>query len=205
MKKTIIFLLFLMPALMPAQTVVLLDTTYQTNANGKFYEVRQVEYSDGSGSIVTSLIGDTTTVFESYFQQFVNEGYRMAADAQAVRQFDKNISGIVARSAEVLTATGRDILDTMTVRYAQALLVQGWTVTVDTAQVAVDFVINNNGQLRYTVTGFPTRNATIISNTLRLSNFAATGKRMDLYKAPGGNWFAVDDAVKLKFPGNVGN
>ena len=203
MKKLIFFFLIIISASASAQ-VVTLDSLWQENENGKFYEVRRVEYSTGTYSQNRALIGDTLSVFNGYLNTFVIEGVRMANDAVGVSQFDKNISEMNNRNTDVFLITGRDIFDTLTATYALPLLIQGWTITVDTAQVDVEFSVNANGQLRYQITGFPTRNAIVISNTMRLRNFAATGKPLDIYKRPGGNWFSIDNRVKLKFHGNQG-
>lgn len=186
------------------QTVVVLDTTWQENANGKFYEVRRVEYSSGEYSISRALIGDTATVFTAYLTQFEIAGNRMANAAMEARGNDKEIKGILQRRDSILAKLGRDITDTLAAKYAGPLLPIGWVVHEDTTALDVIFTINNQGQLRYQITGFPARNAFVFARTLRLQNYKATGRPLDIYAAPGGNWGSVDDRVRMRFPGNQG-
>ena len=202
MKYLFFFLFSVASASLGAQ--VIKDTVYQISQNGKFYERRETENADGSGAITTTLIGDTSTIFAQYFQQFEREGYRMANDAQSVVRFPQLFTGMADRRDMVLQTTGRDILDTMAVRYAQSLMIQGWTITLNGVDSAVTFSISAATQLRYQITGQPARNAYIISNTMRLANFNGTGENMDIFKMPGGNWTSVDGRTKLKFPGNTG-
>ena len=39
---------------------------------------------------------------------------------------------------------------------------------------------------------------------MRLQNYKATGDKLDVYNAPGGNWFSIDNKVRIRFPGNQG-
>jgi len=202
MKKIAFILLF--PALCFGQNVVTKDTVWQSNANGNFYENRLVEYSNGESSLNRRLVGDTATVFSGYLTSFEKEGSRMANVAYEARDFDKIIRGMIQRRDTVLAQIGRDLTDTLAAKYAGALIVPGWEVTEDTTTLDITFSVSNAGQLRYEITGQPTRNAFIFGRSIRLNNYKDTGKSLDLYNAPGGNWFSVDDKVKIKFPGNPG-
>lgn len=203
MKKVLYILLFL-PFLTTAQTVVVKDTTWQTAANGKFYEDRLVQYSNGESSQTRRLIGDTASVFASYLARFEAESNRMANIAFEVRDNDKTIRGILQMRDTLLAKFNRDATDTLAAKYAGPLLVKGWTITEDTATLATDFSINGQGQLRYQIAGFPVRNGFLIGRVMRLQNYKATGRALDLYAAPGGNWFSIDDRVRLRLPGNQG-
>jgi len=197
--RVLFFLLF--PALLSAQTVLTKDTTYQTNANGKFYNVREVEYSNGESSVVTTLVGDTATVLENALQRMISEGTRMANDAREVSRFDNIINRMVQEANFILASTGRDVLDTLTAKYSGALLIDGWSI-LDTLERDIAFNVSANGQLRYLITGFQARNAAIFANTMRLTNYKSTGTNLDLYKATNGNWFSLDGRIKVRFPGN---
>lgn len=186
-----------------AQSVVTFDTLYQTNENGLFYEVREVQYATGESSTTKTLAGDTSAIFGTYYRAFLAEGNRMATEANVARKFDKEISGIIDRNTAVLLSTGTDPLDTITANFAAEILQSGWNIQDDTTFLDIAFSVNNAGQLRYEITGFPTRQATLIGGSMRLNNYKATGKKMDLFKMPGGNWTSIDDAVKIKLPGNV--
>lgn len=202
--KNALYILFFLPLFASAQTVVTKDTIWQENENGNFYEVRRVELSNGTYSLNRSLIGDTSTVFNSYLSTFVSEAGRMANIAYEARDFDKIIRGMMQRRDSVLAQIGRDLTDTLAQRYAGALLQSGWNVTEDTTLMDITFSISAAGQLRYEITGQHIRNAFLFGRAMRLNNYKDTGKSLDVYGAPGGNWFSVDDRVKIKKPGNQG-
>ena len=201
MIKNILILLFL-PVFAFAQRIITKDSTWQAPDSGKFFEVRLVEYSTGESSLTRVLKGDTLTIFQAALNAYVSEGNRMANEARSTSQFDRIIKRLIQQNDEVFAITGRDILDTLTARYSLPLLASGWTA-VDTGTLNIAFSVNVNGQLRYTLQGFPTRNATLIASTLRLNNYGSTGKAIDLFQGPGGNWYSLDDGLKIKFPGNI--
>ena len=184
-----------------SQRVLILDTAYNTAANGAFYNVREVRYNNGEGSVTTSLIGDTVTIFQNFLNTLTGSGIFMANAAREAARFDRDITKMIQDAAGVQATTGRDPLDTLTARYSAPLLVPGWEIS-DTVTRAVSFSVNAGGQLRYTVTGFQARNAFIFSNTLRLNNYL-NGGALNLYKNTGGNWFSIDNGIKMKLPGNV--
>lgn len=199
MKKTIlIFLVF--PAFAFGQFVTF-DSTWTTAANGKFYSVRQVEYSDGTGSTVTTLTGDTSTVFQTHLNSFLTQSNQMAGAARAASRFGRDITRMKQQNAEALTAIGRDVLDTLSARYSAPLLLAGWVVKDTSGTKDISFSVNANGQLRYTITGFAARNADIFGSVLRLNNYLSSGEDIDFFKAISGNWFTIDDKTKLRFPG----
>lgn len=202
--KKILYIFIFLPLFASAQTVVVKDSVWAESANGSFYENRLVEWSNGESSLNKRLVGDTSTVFNAYLQTFVNEAGRIANVAFEARDFDKIIRGMMQRRDIVLAQINRDLTDTLAVRYATPLLQSGWNVTEDTTLLDVTFSISAAGQLRYEITGQPTRNAFLFGRAMRLNNYKDTGKSLDVYAAPGGNWFSVDDRVKIKKPGNQG-
>lgn len=201
--KNILILLFL-PFLSFGQHIVTKDSSWQVDSDGKFYTVRQVEYSNGESSLTRSLVGDTASVFRGYLAEFEATGNWMANAANEARTNDKEIRTILQRRDTILAKFGRDITDTLTAKYAGPLLISGWVVYEDTAALDVVFSVNAQGQLRYQITGYPARNAFIIARTMRLQNYKDTGRSLDIYAAPGGNWGSADDRVRMRLPGNQG-
>ena len=208
MKKTALFIFFgLLCLAATAQTgavVVTKDTTWQEYVDTVFFLNRRVEWNNGEFSQTRTLIGNQTTVFKSALNQSISEGVRMANVAWQARDNDKTIKGIIKLSDSLLLQIGRDLSDTLTARYSPPLLVAGWTIKEGGVESDMQFSVNSSGALRYVIAGYPLRGATIISNTLRLNNYKATGKSLDIYRAPGGNWFSIDDTVKMKHPNNQG-
>lgn len=184
--------------------VVTKDTTYQQAANGRFYEVRRVEWSTGAFTENRTLIGDTATVFKFHLTSFILEANRMANAAYEARAFDREIRAMIKKRDTVLAQTGQDVTDTITQMYSAPLLQSGWTISDDTSSLDITFSVNGQGQLRYEIAGHPVRNAFLFGRAMRLINYRSTGASVDLYSAPGGNWFSIDDRVKMRLPGNQG-
>ena len=203
--KNIIIAAALMPLFAFSQgAVTTKDSTWQVATNGAFYEVRLIEYSNGESNLNRRLIGDTASVFRGYLYEFEAAGNRMANVANEARTNEKEIRTIIQRRDSILAQFDRDITDTLTAKYAGPLLVSGWVVYEDTTALDVVFSVNAQGQLRYQIAGYPVRNAFIIARTMRLQNYKDTGRALGIYSAPGGNWFSIDDRVKMRFPGNQG-
>jgi len=201
--KNIIFL-FLFPAVVCGQTAVTKDSVWQTSENGAFYETRLVEYSNGESSLNKRLIGDTLTVFNSYLSVFTSEANRMANASEQTKDFDRTLRGMLDRRDSILATLGKDLTDTLAAKYAAPLLQSGWNILQDTANLSITWSISNSGQLRYEIEGYVTRNAFIFGRAIRMNNYRDTGKSLDIYAMPGGNWVSLDNAVKMKLPGNQG-
>lgn len=201
--KYFIYILFLCPLFANAQRAVTLDTSYQINAAGKFFSVRQVEYTTGESSITKNLIGDTATIYKNYMLAFLRRGEQMANDARAASRFDKDITDIINQNDLAASITGKNILDTLVKQFSGPLLLSGWQITDGINTTDISFQVNGNGKLRYTIAG-QTKTAVLINNTMRLLNYLNTGQPIDVFKSAGGNWFAIDDHIKIKFPGNPG-
>lgn len=200
MKKIAIILLFA-PCILGAQVYTTLDTSYQVSQNGKFYEVREVRRSNGESSVVTTFVGDTSSIFGNYLSGIYADGNQMAGRAREASRFGADITKMIQRANEAFTITGRDALDTLTKKYSAPLLVSGWVLKDTSGTKDVTFSVNNNGQLRYAVSGFQTRNANLFGGVLRLNNYLSSGYDVDLFKSVAGNWFTIDNKLKLRFPG----
>ncbi len=178
------------------------DSVWQVSDAGAFFSVRLVEYANGESSLTKTRIGDTATVFSFDLQRAESEANRLANVAFEARNFDRQIRNILQRRDTVLATLGLDMTDTLAKKYAAPLLASGWKVLEGQAETDIVFSISAQGQLRYEITGFQPRNAFILGRAMRLNNYK-DGNRLDVYNAPGGNWFSIDNAVRLRFPGNL--
>ena len=187
--------------MLTSQVYTTLDTSYQISQNGKFYEVREVRRSNGESSVVTTFVGDTASIFTNYLNSIYADGNQMAAQARQASRLGADITKMIQQSNDAFVITGRDVLDTLTKRYAPPLLIAGWVLKDTSGTKDVTFSVNNNGQLRYAVPGFQTRNANLFGGVLRLNNYLSTGHDVDLFKSVAGNWFTIDNKLKMRFPG----
>lgn len=202
MIKTLI--LFLLPLLLTAQRYTVLDTAYTTNVGGTWFDVREVTYSTGEWTTSQTLIGDTTAYFNASLERFQDEAKRMSVVAQQAFNMGKRLGDMKKERDKILTATGRDILDTIAARNFALFADSGWKVR-DTTSLDVDFTINANGQLRYLITGFQTRNADLFGDALILNNFKSTGSDLFLFRTESQNYRNRDGTVLLRKPGGAQN
>lgn len=206
--KKILFLIFYLASgvwnLTCAQLLTF-DSTWQQKIDTNYYVFRKTVYADGSEYLSKVFSGNDSTVFDNALKTSINEGVRMANVAYEARDLQKSIKAIIDLSDSLFVQTGKNLSDTLTMLYSPALTVSGWKITEGGVTLDIVFSVSGGGALRYEITGFSERAGEVISNTLRLNNYKSTGKSVDIYRAPGGNWFSVTNEIKMKFPGNTGD
>lgn len=202
MIKTLIFIL--LPFFALAQRYTILDTSYTVNTSGVFFEVHDMTYSTGEQLTEKVLIGDTSTYFNANFNRFQDESRRMAITAQAVFNMGKRLNDLKKENDKILTATGRDILDTISARNAIAFTSSGWAIR-DTSMKSISFSVNSSGQLRYQIQGQTTRNAFLFGDAITLNNYLSTGKDLFVFKTESGNYRNRDGTILLRKPGGAQN
>ena len=202
MIKTLIFIL--LPFVAISQRYTVLDTSYTVNAGGVFFEVRDVTYSTGEQTTSKTLIGDTATYFNANLTRFQDEARRMATLAQQVFNMGKRLNDLKKENDKILTATGRDILDTITIRNLIDFTASGWVIR-DTSNKSLAFSVNANGQFRYQIQGQATRNAFLFGDAITLNNYLGTGKDLFLFKTESGNYRNREGTILLRKPGGAQN
>lgn len=208
MKNIILLLLLLCSVSAQAQTkYTVSDTSNIVNSAGLFFEVRDVLYSNGEELHTKTLLGDTASLFSAAYSRFIQSAEQMSTDARYVLLFPKRITELNKDNSTILSATGMDVLDSITARLGSALLEDGWTLRTQGAAQPADIVfsVNNNGQLRYTITGQAARNAWLFGAVIHLLNYLGTGDAIDLYRTESGNYKTVDNRITLRRPGGPAN
>lgn len=204
--KHIIAILFLciLSAQMAAQSkYTVTDTSYTTNSAGVFFAVRDIIYSNGEESHTKTLIGDTSALFDAFYNRFVQAGTQMATDARFVLTFPRKIADLKRDNDELLAITGKDAMDTITAKLSGAIMEDGWTIRQNGTPQDLAFTINNSGQLRYSVGG-NTRNALFFGAVLRLNNYNGADD-LELYRVESGNYKSIDNKITLRRPGGPAN
>lgn len=199
-----ILILFLLPFAAMSQRYTVLDTAYTTNVGGTWFDVREVTYSTGEWTNSQTLIGDTAAYFNASLERFQDEARRMAVIAQQVFNLGKRLADMKKERDKILTATGRDVLDTIAARNAALLTDSGWKVR-DTVSLNVVFSFNASGQLRYQITGFQARNADLFGDALILNNFKSAGSDLFLFRTESQNYRNREGTVLLRKPGGAQN
>jgi len=200
--KTLLFLLF--PFMAFSQRYALLDTAYTVNTGGVFFEVHDVTYSTGEQSTTKTLIGDTATYFNANFNRFQDEARWMSVTARAAFNMGKRLNDLKKENDKILSATGRDILDTIAARNAIQFTASGWTIR-DTSNKNISFSINANGQLRYQIQGQASRNAFLFGDAITLNNYMGTGKDLHVFKTESGNYRNREGTIIVRQPGGAQN
>lgn len=202
MIKTLIFIL--LPFVAISQRYTVLDTSYTVNAGGVFFEVRDVTYSTGEQTTSKTLIGDTATYFNANLTRFQDEARRMAVIAQSVFNMGKRLNYLKKENDKILTATGRDILDTITAHNATEFTASGWIIR-DTTAKSIAFSVNASGQLRYQIQGQASRNAFLFGDAITLNNYLGTGKDLYVFKTESGNYRNREGTIIVRQPGGAQN
>ncbi len=202
MIKTLIFIL--LPFVAISQRYTVLDTSYTVNAGGVFFEVRDVTYSTGEQTTSKTLIGDTATYFNANLIRFQDEARRMATLAQQVFNMGKRLNDLKKENDKILTATGRDILDTIIIRNLIDFTASGWVIR-DTSNKSMAFSVNASGRFRYQIQGQATRNAFLFGDAITLNNYLGTGKDLFVFKTESGNYRNREGTILLRKPGGAQN
>ena len=202
MIKILIFILLPFSAF--AQRYTVLDTSYTVNTGGVFFEVHDVTYSTGEQSTTKTLIGDTATYFNANFNRFQDEVRRMAVIAQSAFNMGRRLGDLKKENDKILSATGRDILDTIAARNAIQFTASGWTIR-DTSAKSIAFSVNASGQLRYQIQGQTARNAFLFGDAITLNNYLGTGKDLFVFKTESGNYRNREGTILVRQPGGAQN
>ena len=204
MKKILLQLLLLFPILAAsAQKTVTVDSSYITNVAGIFFEVKVVQYSNGEGQTTTTVLGDTATVIQRYQSSIRSQAQGMANDIKSVYRFNRRVTELIRQGNEVQTRFGTNPVRLIQNQVASDLTDNSWVVLTDTTR-NVTFTVNAQGQLRYQVQGFTTRNATTLGDVIVLRNFQNTGTDVTLYRdSERGQWYTnATNTVVLRVPGS---
>jgi len=192
--KQILFAIFIFPIVLQAQDITL-DTSYILKTNNTYYNVRKTVYSDGSGSEVTTFIGDTTALLTKYQSAFVQKSDQMAADIAQVTKYPGHIKQMLNDDNEVTLITGESPQRAVQNVYQEPFLQDAWTFTGHT----ILFTLNAQGALRYAVDGGATKAAYLFGSTIRLNNYPTTGESIDLYLISTGLYTTADKKIRLKY------
>lgn len=205
--KNLFLFIILIPAMLPAQSgAVLSDTSFIENISGTFFRTQVTTYENNELIQRRVRIGDAVQLANSYQDQFLQRGNRLAVDVNVVSAYTKSVTAIIRENDQVLAATGVNPLDTVVKQYAALFVAPGWSIRQNGSALNITFAVNASGKLRYTIDGFATRGATLIGpNVIRLSNFKDSGTTVDLYKKENGNYTNLDASILLRPSGGSQN
>lgn len=178
------------------------DTSYLTQQGALFFEVKTSIYQDGSELTTKTLIGDTIALVQASKDRLTSNAATMSVDVRHVSQFRKRFTKLLREATAVQTLTGIDPQRAVQDDYSAPFLAPGWTVKRDGTTSDVEFTVNANGALRFTIGAAGSKAALLIGNALRLKNYPANGTDTDLFTLPNGVWVDATRSVILRPPGN---
>ena len=194
--KKILFLL-LLPAMMQAQTT-LIDSTWIINSGGKFFEKHLVKWDNGEDILTTSNLGDTNTVALSFVSRFTSKANEWAQQAQQASSHRRQIGEIIRQSAYLNTTIGRNPLKMIADADKSVLLDSLNRIReLGSTSKTIKFTQLSNGQMRYKVDTFATRNAYVVGNVIRLSNYLNAGRDLDIFKFNGNRYWSLGRDVQI--------
>lgn len=179
------------------------DTSYLVLQAGKFFEVKTSTYQDGSELTTKNLIGDTLALVDATKARLTSNAATMAVDVRHVSQFRKRFTTLLREATAVQTLTGIDPQKAVQDEFSAPFLIAGWTVKRDGATSDVEFLVNAQGALRYSVAQGATKSALLIGNALRLKNYPSNGTDTDMFVLQNGVWVDATRSVILRPPGNT--
>jgi len=179
-----------------------LDTSWVEKNGNQFYGVRKSVYADGAEQQTKTLIGDTTDLVQATKDRLTSKSATMAVDVRYVSTYRKSFTELLREANAVQSLTGIDPQRAVQDDYSAPFLIAGWTVKRDGATSDVDFTVNAQGALRFSVAGGATKSALLIGNGLRLKNYPGNGTDTDVFILPNGVWVDATRSTILRPPGN---
>lgn len=178
------------------------DTSYLLKQGSLFFEVKTSTYQDGSELTTKTMIGDTAALVQATRDRITSKAATMAVDIRHVSTFRKQITTLVRESNAVLSLTGIDPQKQVQNEYVAPFLIAGWTIKRDATTEPVEFTVNAQGNLRYSVNAAATKAGQLFGNALRLKNYPSNGTDTDMYILPNGVFVNADRTVILRPPNN---
>lgn len=201
--KRLLFLLLLTPFFTAAQNgEPVSDTSYLVKQDTVFFEVKTSTYQDGSELTTKTLIGDTTDLVQAARDRITAKAATMAVDIRYVSTFRKQITSLMRESDAVLALTGIDPQKLVQNDFSAPFLISGWKIRRDDTTSDIEFGVNGQGVLRYSINGGSTKATQLFGNAMRLKNYPSNGTDTDIYLLPNGVWVNADRTVIMRPPNN---
>lgn len=170
-----------------SQHIQTLDSTWVNNTGGQFFEYRLIQYMSGEEYLTKKKLGDTSQVVSLYKEEFIRSTDTWATDIEWTSTFSKKVTELIRQDQALTTSLGRSPIKT--ILETHKWMVDSIFKTKEGNKTrAIKFSITNQGNLRYKIDTFATRNATLLGKAIRLSNYLNTGNSLDLYQFRDGRW-----------------
>lgn len=199
MKKILLVLLAAIALILPlisfcqTEKKVITDSIWVTNTAGVFYQSRLLKYSNGEQSTTVTIIGDTATTQTKYLSETKSTTSTMANDANIVRGYRLQLSGIIKFGSTSRTTIGVNILDSIRNERYDEYFTESWSIgkiTEPEDYIGISWIEQADTLNYITDTTIVNRKAEIIGNVIRLYNL--NGYDTDFYLTQDGYYQTVD-------------
>lgn len=173
MKKTIIFILSFAPLLAVAQQTTV-DTTYLTNVSGVFYQVRDIQYDDGSQNFTKIKLGDTLQTKAYLFSTAINANQEVGGAAVAYLVKEPTAKQIFTTFNTMYQSLNVQTLQVAAANYFKDQILGQYKYLISGVdQGTWELVQQGNGTLRFRLVSTPSTFFVAVAmsqNTIRLNN-----------------------------------
>lgn len=171
--------------------MVVIDTTYISNTNGKYYKVHRIVYDNGAYAEDAQLAGDSLQLYQNGKNFIADRASMFAGTIASTYDFSQRITAIFRESDRIQSLTGRNPVDSLR-SDNESLWLGSWNVRGDTQQVIVISKIAT-GAYRWRIGTGTLRVAQPIANTvIRLNNYPTSGRSTDFFRIAGDRYIQAD-------------
>lgn len=188
--------LFLLLALFCALSVsaqIAEDTTYFAKENGQWFKVRAIQYANQNRNLNYEFVGDSVALYNSNLNTAGQRIADMAVEVQSTANFTKELNQITTTNTQVLTASGKNYIDTLYSQNKEWYLTGTWSMRGEDSGTFV-FSETAAGKLRYSFNGGTIRNATPYGKSAVILAGYPTAGKTTIFWYNGKNWMQRADA-----------
>ena len=171
--------------------MVVIDTTYISNAAGKYYKVHRIVYDNGAYAEDAQLAGDSLQLYQNGKNFIADRASMFAGTIATTYDFSQRVTAIFRESDRIQSLTGRNPVVSLRADN-ESLWLGSWNVRGDTQQV---IVISKaaTGAYRWRIGTGTLRVAQPIANTvIRLNNYPVSGRYTDFFRIAGDRYIQAD-------------
>ena len=181
--KYTLFIVALLATLTAQAQNVTRDTLYTVNAGGRFLEVQRFDYSDGSYSETSRLIGDTVALIDYMELRFYKTAQTYDRLAQQLRNAPRDFGRMVQEDAAAQAAYAKSPLIELQQQYDSTFLLDTYTLN----DAPVSFARTAAGKLRMTQGG-TVFIVDLFGEAMRVRNYPVQGRATVLYQITPNVW-----------------
>lgn len=169
------------------------DTTIITNVGGVFFEVRRIEYTDGTYNESSTRIGDTTAMVSVYVNRIAQESEQIAAAAATAYKMRQKTSDWAKLDTITTARLLRSPITAIADSYEREFLTGNWVIEFSGTSTAATFPrLSSNRRIRLQpATGGTPRTMLLYGKVLRIVNYPFSGVNI-LFQLREGYWINLD-------------